>query len=430
MKKNFFIIFFVVLVGISSASLIISQNKKQDNNSRNVSGVKHLTKPNGITAYTLDNKSTDVSYEDLLNYYTLEGIICKNGTVAKFDKKSNTVSFSDVKVPDYCTMNFSSQTISSHIFSDNKTISERTDFSTVFTSNTANTLYKATENGINVYYFAGVDSTNAPINNWVKFGGFYWRIIRTNSDGSVKLLYFGSSTTAIDGYIGTTAFNTSEDSPKYAGYMYGNSDSTLDEARTNTNDSAVKAVIDNWYKTNFTSYTNYLSNDAVYCNDRELANGSEYSTTKTFNFKSRDKIYSNGTPSYECTNSKDAFSVNNEEAKLTYPIALMTADEARFAGGVYNVEANLWYYTNASAQSVTDSKYWWLMTPSFWNETELKARSWYAMGSTKAASLDNWYVSTSNRVVRPVISLKSCAKWSSGNGSANTPYEVEMNGGC
>ena len=60
---------------------------------------------------------------------------------------------------------------------------------------------------------------------------------------------------------------------------------------------------------------------------------------------------------------------------------------------------------------------------NFWNETELKARSWYAISSTKAASLDNWYVSTSNRVVRPAISLKSCVKWSSGNGSANSPYE-------
>lgn len=67
---------------------------------------------------------------------------------------------------------------------------------------------------------------------------------------------------------------------------------------------------------------------------------------------------------------------------------------------------------------------------NFWNEIELKARSWYAMGSTKAASLDNWYVSTSNRVVRPAISLKSCVKWFRGNGSANSPYEIEMNGGC
>ena len=67
---------------------------------------------------------------------------------------------------------------------------------------------------------------------------------------------------------------------------------------------------------------------------------------------------------------------------------------------------------------------------NFWNETELKARSWYAMEFTKAAFLNNWYLSTSNRVVRPAISLKSCVKWSSGNCSANSPYEIEMNGGC
>ena len=87
MKKNFFIIFFVVLVGLSSVSLIISKNKKQDIDSKNVSGVKHLTKPNGITAYTLDNKSTNISYEDLLNYYTLEKITCKMGLLQNLINK-------------------------------------------------------------------------------------------------------------------------------------------------------------------------------------------------------------------------------------------------------------------------------------------------------------------------------------------------------
>ena len=56
------------------------------------------------------------------------------------------------------------------ILEDNPTKSERTDFSTPFTTNTANTLYKATENGTDVYYFAGQDTESTPINNWVKFG--------------------------------------------------------------------------------------------------------------------------------------------------------------------------------------------------------------------------------------------------------------------
>lgn len=30
----------------------------------------------------------------------------------------------------------------------------------------------------------------------------------------------------------------------------------------------------------------------------------------------------------------------------------------------------------------------------------------------------------------PVTSLKSCVQWKSGDGLAESPYEIEMNGGC
>ena len=141
-------------------------------------------------------------------------------------------------------------TLANQLINDNPTISTRTDFSTPFTTNTANTLYKATENGTDVYYFAGQDTANTQVNNWVKFGknssnqDLYWRIIRTNSDGGVRLLYHGTSTTATDAYIGESKFNTNYDSPKYVGYMYGDTDATLEEARTNTNNSTIKTAIE------------------------------------------------------------------------------------------------------------------------------------------------------------------------------------------
>ena len=92
----------------------------------------------------------------------------------------------------------------------------RTDFSTVLTTDNTNTLYTSTEDSKTVYYFAG----NAT-DNWVKFGknasnqDLYWRIIRTNSDGGVRLLYHGTSTTAENAYIGTSAFNSSRDNIAY-----------------------------------------------------------------------------------------------------------------------------------------------------------------------------------------------------------------------
>ncbi len=322
-------------------------------------------------------------------------------------------------------------TLASKLLEDNPTIGTRNDFSTAFTTNTVNTLYKATENATDVYYFAGQDTANAPVNNWVKFGGFYWRIIRTNADGSVRLLYSGTSTTATDAYIGTSKFNTTtSDSPIYVGYMYGDSDTTLEEARTNTNDSAIKAYIDNWYANNMTSYTKYLSTTAVYCNDRELASGASYSTTEGFDFKAYDRLYTNKTPTYDCTNNNDKFTVDASagNGKLTYPIALMTADEIAYAGGVAYENAPMWYYTNSSLESSTGDSGWWSLSPSSWIGD--MAFSWYVFGSEGPGHLDNVYVGTSFGV-RPVVSLKSCIKYSTGNGTSETPYEiVESSSGC
>ena len=331
---------------------------------------------------------------------------------------------------------FKGGTLSEAIMYYNPTISTRTDFSTPFTTNTANTLYKATENATDVYYFAGQDTESTPINNWVKFGknssnqDLYWRIIRTNSDGGVRLLYHGTSTTATDAYIGKSEFNTSAASPKYVGYMYGNSDTTPEEARTNTNNSTIKTAIDNWYESNMTSYTKYLSTTAVYCNDRELASGAKYSTTATpFYYAAYTRLYTNKTPTYDCTNNNDKFTVDASagNGKLTYPIALMTADEIAYAGGVYDSNAPMWYYINSSLESSTEGSGWWPLSPLNWDG--FYAYSWGVHSLDDSGHLHGYHVGDSY-VVRPAVSLKACIQWKSGNGSATSPYEIAENGGC
>ena len=326
-------------------------------------------------------------------------------------------------------------TLANQLLNDNPTIGTRNDFSTPFTTNIANTLYKATENGTDVYYFAGQDTTSTPINNWVKFGknssnqDLYWRIIRTNADGSIRLLYHGTSTTATDAYIGTSAFNTNAGSPKYAGYMYGDSDTTLEEARTNTNNSTIKTVIDNWYARNMTSYTKYLSTTAVYCNDRELASGATYSSSD-FDFKSNERLDTNKAPSYDCATTEDKFTVDTStgNGKLTYPIALMTTDELVFAGWSEQNKAPMWYYTNSSFKSSTGVEYWWSLSPGFWSGGF--DYSWYVDVSNDDGFLNMDMVDNAHGV-RPVVSLKACTLWSQGDGSSSIPYEiVETSSGC
>ena len=321
------------------------------------------------------------------------------------------------------------KTLGEKLLEKNPTISTRTDFTTTFVTNTANTLYKATENGTDVYYFAGQDTESTPINNWVKFGGFYWRIIRTNADGSIRLLYSGTSPDTTEGYIGRNTFNTSSNSPKYVGYMYGNSDSTLEEARTNTNDSAIKTVVDTWYENNLTSYTNYLSNDAIYCNDRSLGSGATYSTTGSIDFKAFERLFTNKTPTYNCTNTKDAFSGSNTEAKLKYPVSLISADEIAYAGGVaYASSTYLWYTSNSLYNSITNNITWWTVSP--FKQDDGIAGTFRVGGNTNTISSPYAGEATGLYYVRPVVSLKACTLWKSGNGSSSNPYTIVENGGC
>ena len=302
----------------------------------------------------------------------------------------------------------------------------RTDFSTVLTNDNTKTLYTGTENGTTVYYFAG----NAT-DNWVKFGknasnqDLYWRIIRTNSDGSVRLLYHGTSTTATDAYIGTLAFNSSYDNIAYVSYMYGSLGS-VENARANTNNSTIKTAIDNWYATNLnTNYGKYISTTAVYCNDRTYT----ISGSNTL-FGAYTRLRTNKTPTYDCTDTNDKFTVDTStgNGKLKYPIALMTADEVSFAGGLLVTTAPTWYYYNSANGSSTGTNWWWSLSPDYWNGSY--AYVFFVSGSSNPGYLSNTNVNYTSGV-RPAISLKSCIKYSTGDGSAGTPYTIEEStSGC
>ena len=317
------------------------------------------------------------------------------------------------------------KTLYKQLLADKSTVLTRTDFSKVLTDNNTNTLYTSTEDSKTVYYFAG----NAT-DNWVKFGknasnqDLYWRIIRTNSDGSVRLLYHGTSTTTTDAYIGTSAFNSSYDNIAYVSYMYGSLGS-ISSARENTNNSTIKTTIDNWYISNLEAkgYTKYLSTTAVYCNDRSISSDS-------INFGAFTRLGTNKTPSYDCAATEDKFTVDTStgNGKLTYPIALMTADEVSFAGGLYGANTPTWYYYNSVNGSSTGSKFWWLLSPL--DSSTSGSSMFIVRGSSNPGRLNYNYV-YSNNGVRPALSLKSCVKYSSGDGSANEPYTIkETETGC
>ncbi len=327
-------------------------------------------------------------------------------------------------------------TLAEAILQDNA-VSTRTDFSVTNTANTTGTIYStdATEDGSTVYYYSG-NTTN----NWVQFGGFYWRIIRTNEDGSVRLLYSGTSPDTTEGYIGTSKYNTSSNNPMYVGYMYGSSGS-LANNRTNTNDSTIKQTIDTWYENNLlTDYDKYISKTAIYCNDRSIGSGTYNTGYTSFDYGAYTRLNTNKTPTYKCGGNTigglfatadvaDKFSASTSgggNGQLKYPIALMTADEVAYAGGVADTTLEspyAWYYTNAKGESIVVSWYWWTMAPYRWSGFDRYSYVWGVDGRLIDLYVINSYA------VRPSISLKSCVL-AEGDGTSTSPYQISIDDAC
>ncbi len=323
------------------------------------------------------------------------------------------------------------------IIANNPNISERTVFTSAFTtSNNGNIIYKVntnTEENKDVYYFAGEVT-----NNYVKFGkntsgtDLWWRIVRTNEDDSVRLIYAGTTATTTNASIASSTFNSTINNPMYVGYMYGTTGS-LESNRLNTNNSTIKTSIDSWYNTNLNQETykhegfkfdTLISKNAVYCNDREIGSGT-YGESSTFYFAPYTRLITNKTPQYKCTNSQDKFTVSNKtgNAKLTYPIALLTADEAVYAGALYNTN-NTGYYLYQNSSS---AEFGWLMSPS--NTSSGSSLLFRIRYSSYNGRMDTLSGSTSLSI-RPVISIKSCVNWASGVGTASDPYILSVDSLC
>ena len=270
------------------------------------------------------------------------------------------------------------------------------------------------------YYYRGNVT-----NNYVKFADKYWRIVRINGDGTVRVIYDGTSAHANgesseDRQIGTSKFNLGYNNNAYVGYMFGSANaSSYEETHDNINDSTVKAYIDNWYKTNIVGTINeqYLV-DNVFCNDRSFAqNNSGTGTGKSvtyyrwYNGPWKSNVY-NTKMMLTCSQKSDAFTVSditNGNGALTYPVGLLSTDEIVLAGG-WNV-ANSGYY-------LYSGQYWWASSPGYFYDGDAKVRNVYSDGDASIAYRVNYI-----HGVRPVFNLKAeVLKY--GDGTASNPYRL------
>ena len=114
---------------------------------------------------------------------------------------------------------------------------------------------------------------------------------------------------------------------------------------------------------------------------------------------------------------RDQFSTTSSRgnAKLTYPVALITADEVALAGGKYNTK-NENYYLRTNG-------YFWTMTPSLFDVSYARANVWivYPAGMLYLwSSVSNWMG------VRAVINIRSDVLISSGDGTIGSPYILTL----
>ena len=289
-----------------------------------------------------------------------------------------------------------------------------------------NGVYAAEDDLGTSYYFRG----NVQ-NNYVYFANNWFRIIRINGDGTIRMIYTGNpNDSSSQEYISKSAYNSSYNDNAYVGYMYGSAGSSTYEAtHANTNDSTIKTVIDSWYQNNLSSYSTYIA-DAIYCNDREVVTGT-IGTLGTFNgngtgtnnsaYASLKRNFIDHNPTLKCTNNNDKFTVNNTlgNGALTNPIGLATTDEIVMSGAhAYDLVTNS-YITNNSYYLYPKggNYYYWTMTPN-------KCAGGRASvdGVSGVGSVSDRYVNYSD-AVRPVVSLISNAI-SGGEGTVSNPFYV------
>ena len=318
----------------------------------------------------------------------------------------------------------------------NSKVNETTpDFTKTATTNEG--LFKAQDDLGTIYYFRG-----AVDNNWVKFGkdssgnNIYWRIIRINGDGSIRMIYTGTtapteSTKVVmagEGtQIGTSAFNSSADKSEYVGYMYKSG-----EQHGTMYSSVIKTTIDNWYKTTTLetdNATKSLVADQIFCNDRTASTSAvTYSTTNyttltswnstgtTYYYGANGRLKSNKKPILTCPTASDKFTSKNSSIgnkALEYPVGLITADEITMAGGVFgngNDNSSYYLYTNRD---------YWTGSPYYFDSDSAYATEFYVFSSGFIGNMGVYNAFGA----RPVVSLSSEAKLL-GNGTYNDVYTV------
>ena len=188
--------------------------------------------------------------------------------------------------------------------------------------------------------------------------------------------------------------------------LNGKTQGETEDANINKYNSAIKGLLDNWYKQNIDNQNaikGLIDTSAVYCNDRSSSNNYGSWNKDAANLTTYLYFKQNSTNmDLRCENITDRFAVGNEKANLEYPVGLLTEPER----GLMN-------YTYAKTGQI-----YWGASPVIFGDYNAYVRVVNTSGTTDS---DRTY---SSRVARPVVSLRPDAEIEEGEGTYESPYVV------
>ncbi len=301
-------------------------------------------------------------------------------------------------------------------------------------------MYSGTDNDGITYYFRGVVN-----DNWVRYGttsdnkSIWWRIVRINGDGTIRMIYAGTTDLNSNNPPGTTGTDTQitvdgENTFLYSNYGYGDNKYVgYQYADNNVHgkgiDSYAADRANEWFKTNLLEEWNNgngrIDNNAGFCADRTsytdntgTSEGGGTGTTTTYyaayiRFQKGGNWQNPQKPIFKCTNTSDLFTYTgaiNGTRSLTYPVGLITADEVVYAGG-FGGKDNYSYYLFIGND-------YWTMSPYYFRGAYVYVFYVNHNGQLIGNQVNYKYG------VRPVINLKADTQFT-GNGKSGSPFVVQ-----
>jgi len=407
MKKKIALITIVgVLIGLT---IVIKPKEKEE--------YKDITKYNNKLALFVENE--EGIYEEAQTIptsgYTLNESksACSNNAKPSWNISDNTLKISSLEQSSTsCYLYFRKANSVDKILANSKINEGTPDFGTVATTDEG--MFKAEDDDGTSYYYRG-----AVENNYVKFANKYWRIIRINGDGSIRLIYDGTSihangsSTSDSIAVASQTFNANYNNNMYVGFKYKSGEVHGLETKSNA-----LTQLETWYTNNLSSYASKLDTNAGFCGDRTpstnitTSNNSGGTGTTTTYYGGYIRLGNSvKLPSLECP-TEDLYTVSGASKgnkSLTYPIGLITADEVSMAGGVYGTS-----HPNQSYYLYNGQRYWTLSPSSYGGAYVFNV---WSDGNLSAAGANNTYG------VRPVINLHSDIELT-GTGTMSDPYIV------